>query len=356
KEGHKVLLSDGLIELFVNKVFEDKVECLVTKGGRLRSRAGISFPDSTINLPAATDKDLQDIKWGVEQGVDFVAVSFVQNALDLKKLKEEINEAKEKVPLIAKIERKAALENIEEIAEEADGIMVARGDLGLELPLEKLPHIQQDLIELGHLKGIPVIVATQMLHSMVTSNRPTRAEVTDIAAAVTAGADALMLSEETAIGEHPILAVEYLRKIAAEAENVFDHERHIQKLISTDSTTVPEAVAVAAVAAAGKIKAAGLVACTESGNTARLISKYRPRQIIFGVSASETAIRRMCLYAGVMPISFREPKDHYDELARAIEAVKERINLPPKSRLVLTGGLSVRTPGATSVMEIREIE
>ncbi|MCI5064725.1 pyruvate kinase [bacterium] len=353
--GHQVLLADGILELRALEVRENSVRCAVSKGGRIRSRVGIAFPDSEINLPATTDKDFRDLAWGIENRVDYVAISFVNSASDITTLREEIERKNGHSKIIAKIERKTALRNIQEILQASDGLMVARGDLGLELPLEKVPRVQKKLIEDANYCGVPVIVATQMLHSMVNSVRPTRAEASDIATAVMSGADALMLSEETAIGENPVLALKTLGKIAFEAEREFDFGEYKFRLKESDTETIPDAVSYAAAAAAIKVKASALVACTETGNSARLIAKYRPQQPLFGASSSPETIRRMCLYWGVQPIEFHVPESHRGELETALERVQEVGNFPNGSRAVITAGLNVRTPGSTSVLEIREL-
>ncbi|RIL00245.1 MAG: pyruvate kinase, partial [Proteobacteria bacterium] len=319
------------------------------------SRVGIAFPDSVVDLPATTQKDLKDVEWAIANKIDYVAVSFVKNARDLSMLREISSKHGGDIRLIAKIERRTALENIEEILDASDGLMVARGDLGLELPLEKVPLVQKQLIAQANYRGIPVIVATQMLHSMITSTRPTRAEVTDIAFAVMSGADAVMLSEETAIGEHPRKAVEYLGKIAAEADRSFVFDEYKLRLRDADRLTVPDAVAYAACAASIKVSATAIIACTETGTSARLVAKYRPQEPLYGVSTSEAALRRMSLYWGVKPLRIGEPQSHQDELEIALESVKKDGNFPKGSRAVVTGGLSVRSPGATTMLEIKEL-
>ena len=270
-------------------------------------------------------------------------------------LREIIKREKGDLQIIAKIERKKALENIHEILDACDGVMVARGDLGVEVPLEKVPMLQKALIEQANFRGIPVIVATQMLHSMITSIRPTRAEVSDIATAVMSGADAVMLSEETAIGENPVEAVKYLGKIAYEAEKSFVFDEYKLRLRDSDSATVPDAVAYAAAAAAIKVNAAAIIACTETGNSARLLAKYRPQQPLYGASSRDATLQRMCLYWGIIPISCVSSSSHYDEIETALSAVQKREGLKNGSRAVVTGGIAVRTPGATSVLEIREM-
>lgn len=353
--GHHVLLADGLIELVTESVSHDHVVCRVIKGGRIRSRVGIAFPDSDVNLPATTKKDLTDLDWGIKNGVDYIAISFVRAASDIIKLRHIINDKGASTGIIAKIERKAALENIEEIVQVSDGLMVARGDLGLEVPLEQLPMLQKRLIEEANYRGIPVIVATQMMHSMITSVRPTRAEVSDIAAAVMGGADAVMLSDETAIGEHPAECVRYISRISLAAEQSFAFEEYKLRLRNSDSYTVPDAIAYAACAAAVKTRADAIIACTETGTSARLVAKYRPKQPLYGLSHQDTTLRRMALFWGIRPISFSSAETHVGEIESALQAVQAREALPNGSRAVVTGGLSTKTPGSTSVLQIREL-
>lgn len=355
KPGHPVLLADGIIELRAVEISGKVARCTVVKGGRIRSRVGIAFPDSNVDLPATTDKDMEDLAWGIEHGVDYVALSFVNNGDDMRLVKKVISEKKGFQKVISKIERKSALDNIDDILKESDGLMVARGDLGLEFPPEHVPVIQKSLIEMCNYRGIPVIVATQMLQSMVTSIRPTRAEVSDVATAVMQGADAIMLSEETTIGEHPVECVNYLSRIAHQAEQGFLFEEFKLRLRDADRATVPDAVAYAACAAAVKVQGSAIIACTETGYSARLVAKYRPQLALYGASSSATTLRRMCLYWGVIPISCVTPSSHLDEVEIALRTVQTNEDLPNGARAVLTGGLSVRTPGATSVLEIREM-
>ena len=356
KPGQPVLLADGIMELKARELKPTGVICDVVKGGRLRSRVGIAFPDSGISVPAATDKDIVDLKWGIRNHIDYVALSFVKDESDVIGLRKIIKDEGGDAHIIAKIERKDALTHLQAIIDVSDGIMVARGDLGLELPLEQLPTVQKRMIEQANHRGIPVIVATQMLTSMVTSIRPTRAEVSDIAAAVMHGADALMLSEESAIGDNPVESVQYLSRIAQEAEKSFAFEEYKLRLRDQDLATVPDAVAYAACAAAIKVHAHAIIACTASGKSARLAAKYRPQQPLFGSSSKEATLRRMNLYWGVTPISSVAASNHYEEIEIALTAVQSMEELPNGSRAVITGGLIVGKPGATSVLEIKEIQ
>lgn len=352
--GQRALLADGIIELQVMSIEADCVKCKVSKTGRIRSKVGIAFPDSNFDLPATTEKDLEDMRWGVKHGVDYFAISFVQSAADIVMLRELIFEAGGHSLIIAKIERKSALDNIDDILSVSDGLMVARGDLGVELPFEQLPLIQKRLIEKANFRGVPVIVATQMLHSMITAVRPTRAEVSDIATAVMTGTDAVMLSEETAIGENPLLAVAALGKIAFEAEREFLEDEHA--LLSREQDlqrSIPDAVAFAAVAAAGKINNSILVAPSASGATARLMAKYRPHNPLYGISANEIALRRMALYWGVIPVASALSDEQLSEAEIATQAVQAQAKLSDGTIAIITGGLSGKTTDKTSVMQVR---
>jgi pyruvate kinase len=353
--GHHVLLADGLLELECEQLKADSVRCRVVKGGRIRSRVGIAFPDSDVDLPATTQKDLTDLEWGVKHGVDYCAISFVRSASDIVRLREFIHSKKAQIGIVAKIERRTALHEIADIIKASDGVMVARGDLGLEVPLEQLPMLQRRLIEECNQEGVPVIVATQMMHSMITSVRPSRAEVSDIAAAVMGGADAVMLSDETAIGEHPEECVKYLSRICLAAEQAFAFEEYKLRLRTEDSAAVPDSIAYAACAAAVKVGAAAVIACTETGNSARLAAKYRPQQPLYGASRNEATLRRMALYWGVRAISFTSGQNSTDEMETALRTVQEREQLPNGARAVVTGGRLTQTPGATSVVEVREM-
>lgn len=354
--GQPILLADGVIMLEARSIEGEEVICEVIKGGRLRSRVGIAFPDSAIDLRATTSKDLEDVSWGIRHGVDYVAISFVQSADDVHNLREIIKKQGGHTRIISKIERKKALDHIDEIAAASDGIMVARGDLGLEVPLEKLPRLQKNLIDLGNANGIPVIVATQMLASMVTSVRPTRAEVTDVANAVTCGADAVMLSDETAIGEHPLESVRYLSAIAKEAERSLEFDPDSVQRRSCSVNPVPDAIAYAATAAAEKINAQAIIACTETGTSSRLLAKYRPNKPLFGASPKETSLRRMALYRGVIPVRVEAVLSHHQEVEGALEAIKESFQLDAGALAVVISGLSVSQPGSTSIVEIVSIK
>lgn len=352
--GERVLLADGLIELTAKTIDNGTVTCSVVKGGTLYSRQGIAFPDSRIDLPATTEKDLEDLKWGLHHEVDYVALSFVANASDITALKSAAATALHPPRIMAKIERREALENLEEIIAVSDAIMVARGDLGINLPLEQVPLFQKKIIAMANAHGIPVVVATQMLRSMMTSIRPTRAEVSDVAVAVLSGADAVMLSEETAIGENPIECIKVLDRISKTCETEFDYEQHRFNLYKSDREAVSDSVAFAACAAASQINATAVIACTETGTSARLVAKYRPRQPLFGVSSRKSSLQQMALYWGVRPLAISSISCPTELVETALKQVGDSEPEMKGSQAVVTSGLT-QVPGGTSTMQVRAI-
>lgn len=357
KKEHKVLLSDGQIVLITESVTEDTVTCRIKAGGNLRSRSGIAVPDSKLKISCLTDKDRHDVEWAIKNNLDYVALSFVDTAKDVVELRELIQSKNASIPIIAKIERGSSLDHIEDIVEVSDAVMVARGDLGLELPLERVPAAQSLIINAANHNGTPVIVATQMLMSMVTQLRPTRAEVNDVYVAVRDGASAVMLSDETAIGKHPAEAISVLDRIVQEAEKEsYQGPAHLTQR-GKAKQIIPDTICYAACNAADKITATAILACTKSSYTARLTAKYRPRANIFGITSERHSLARMALYWGVTPVLIELP-DHAsteDEVAEAMRIVRDQFDLKPGSRVVVTTALRVKKQGTTNVMEIREI-
>lgn len=358
--GEKVLLADGRIELIAEKITDDAVICRVQAGGLLRSRSGLAVPDSKLDIPALTEKDLEDIKWSCKNDVDFIALSFVTSPKDIMLLRSKLEEQGSKIPIIAKIERAVSLDHINDLAGIADALMVARGDLGLELPLEKVPNAQKLIIRTANHIGTPVITATQMLVSMVDEVRPTRAEVSDVYTAILDGTDCVMLSEETAIGNHPVLAIKVLDRIIREAEDSISDAKQ-NKFYQNDSNrdAVADAISYAACNAAEKISAAALISCTQSGSTAKLIAKYRPQQAFFAATSERKTLSRISLYWGTIPI-FVETGGETDlsteeEVGLAMTSVRDLYGIKPGSRVIVTVGLRTKKVGATNVLEIREI-
>jgi pyruvate kinase len=302
KEGSRILLSDGKIELRVRDVRGDNIECEVLNGGTLREKQGINLPGAALSIPALTDKDRKDLEFGLDHGVDAVALSFVRSASDVIEAKKIIVSRNQDVPVIAKLEKPQAIDRLEGILEVSDGVMVARGDLGVEMPPEKVPVIQKHVIQRAAEFRKPVIIATQMLESMIENPRPTRAEASDVANAIFDGTDAIMLSAETASGKYPKEAVCMMAKIVVEAESnmgEFTQPRRRRKdRILSISETICESVAHAA----EDLDMAAIAVFTESGNTARMISKYRPKSKIYAFSHIAAVCNRMNLLWGVQPV------------------------------------------------------
>lgn len=355
KPGDSLLLADGALELEVIKTDEHNVRCRVIIGGPLSSYKGVNLPSRSLKVPSLTEKDKQDLEFGLKQRVDYIALSFIKTAEDILAAKQLLKERKASIPLIAKIEKHEALDNIDDIIEVVDGIMIARGDLGVEIPLESIPLVQKSLIRKANLAGKPVITATQMLKSMVDNPRPTRAEVTDVANAILDGTDAVMLSEETAVGKYPVKAVSTMSRIAEDAESGFPFEAWTARLGEIEEKTLPEAVGCAAVNLADQIKASTIVSFTQSGSTALLVSKYRPRQPIIAATPSRETYRRLALVWGVIPILTRK-MDNTDELIKsALAAAQKRGLVKSGEKVVITAGVPVGIPGSTNLIKAEVI-
>ncbi|MBI5187849.1 MAG: pyruvate kinase [Nitrospirae bacterium] len=350
KRGDIILLDDGLIQLYVLGRTKNALRTKVVEGGILRDRKGVNLPNVKISTPSFTEKDKKDLLFGIDMSVDYVAISFVRDANDIRTVKKWLKDRGQEIPLIAKIEKPEALSNIEKILDEADGIMVARGDLGVEVPPEEVPLIQKGLIDKANKRGKIVITATQMLESMTEHLRPTRAETTDVANAVLDGTDALMLSAETATGKYPIDALKMMDRIIRHTESTKDC---ISSYIR--GNTFAEATADAACRAAEDIKAKVLVAFTQSGFTARLVSKFRPDVPIIAYTPDEMIKNRMCLYWGVAPKIMR-PLGTTDEMIKEVEKflVEERI-VKKGDRIVITSSSPLSTLGKTNFMKLHTI-
>ena len=339
RKGDTILIDDGLIGLEVQRVSADKIECIIKNGGELGERKGVNVPNVKIHLPGVTQKDREDILFGIEQGVDYIAASFVRNSdciMDIREILED-NHGRD-IGIIAKIENAEGVENIDEILDAADGIMVARGDLGGELPADQGPHIQKKIIHKCNRKCKPVVTATQMLDSMIRNPRPTRAEAGDVANAIYDGSDAIMLSGETAMGKYPVEAVRMMAKIAETTEAHLDYS-NLQKLNKKQrKKDISMAVGFASVSTAEILKASCLVVPTMTGYTARMISSLRPKTPIYAISPSEQAVRRMQLYWGVyaMPGETEDSTRHM--ITNSMKIILRR-------KLIKKGELAVFTAG-----------
>ena len=339
RKGDTILIDDGLIGLEVQRVSADKIECIIKNGGELGERKGVNVPNVKIHLPGVTQKDREDILFGIEQGVDYIAASFVRNSdciMDIREILED-NHGRD-IGIIAKIENAEGVENIDEILDAADGIMVARGDLGVEIPADQVPHIQKKIIHKCNRKCKPVVTATQMLDSMIRNPRPTRAEAGDVANAIYDGSDAIMLSGETAMGKYPVEAVRMMAKIAETTEAHLDYS-NLQKLNKKQrKKDISMAVGFASVSTAEILKASCLVVPTMTGYTARMISTLRPKTPIYAISPSEQAVRRMQLYWGVyaMPGETEDSTRHM--ITNSMKIILRR-------KLIKKGELAVFTAG-----------
>lgn len=351
KKGDRILLDDGLIQLAVIEKARNALGTKVIEGGTLRDRKGVNFPGLKLSVRSFTAKDKEDLLFGIHMGIDYVAISFVREAGDIRKVRDLLKRKNQHIPIIAKIEKPEALDNIDEILSEADGIMIARGDLGVEMPPEEVPLIQKGLIEKANNKGKTVITATQMLESMTEHLRPTRAEATDVANAVLDGTDALMLSAETANGNYPVEAVRMMDRIIRYTEYM-----KAGAASYTRGNTYAEATADAACRAAEDIDARVLVAFTQSGFTARLLSKFRPGVPIIAFAPDAKTRNRGCIYWGVTPKIMKLPTTT-DEMISEVERllVKEHIVRKGDS-IVITSSSPLSTHGKTNFMKLHRIE
>jgi pyruvate kinase len=354
KAGDTLLLGDGALELRVVKASPPDIECKVILGGALSSHKGINLPARTLALRPLTAKDRTDLLYGIERGVDLVALSYVRRAADVLPVRDIVREAKARIPIIAKIEKHEALEHIDEILEAVDGIMIARGDLGIETPLERVPIVQKVLIRKAIQAGKPVITATQMLRSMVDSPRPTRAEAADTANAILDGTDAIMLSEETAMGNYPVESVQMMARIAESTEEAFPYDLFLQGE-GASPERVADAISLGACLLARSVKAKMIITPTESGETARLVSRHRPPHPIIALSPNPATVKRLALSWGVTPSLVSRFRSTDDVLSKAELAAQETGLIKTGDRVVLTAGLPIGVPGNTNMIKVLTI-
>ncbi len=354
--GDPILLADGLVALRVTGVEGRLVHCRVETGGTLTSHKGVNLPGSKLRTPALTDKDRLDLAVGLEEGVDFVALSFVRSEDDLNPVLAILASEHDRPMLIAKIEKPEAVQRLDAIIARVDGVMVARGDLGVELPVEQVPLIQKRIIRAAVLAAKPVITATQMLRSMVASPRPTRAEASDVANAILDGTDAVMLSEETAVGRFPVEAVRTLDRIARAVEPAIDPERFLVREAGTPLRAVPEAIGHAACWLARDTGATAIVASTASGATARLVARFRPAVPVIGLTSDEQIARQLCLSWGIIPVC-SPPFDTTDAMIDAARSLLVGNRMAhPGDTVILTAGIPVNVRGTTNMVKAITIE
>jgi len=352
--GARILLTDGLIELRVVRVRGDDVECEVINGGQLGQHQGINLPGIALSIPALTDKDRADLEFGLKHGVDMLAISFVRSAADVREVKEIIASHGADLPVIAKLEKPQALERLEEIFEASDGIMVARGDLGVEMPPEKVPVIQKYVIRRSADWRKPVITATQMLESMIENPRPTRAEASDVANAIFDGSDAVMLSAETANGLYPREAVAMMARIVVEAEGNSGDFTQPRRRRDRHSITVAEAICESVSHAAEDLPMGAIAVFTETGNTARMISKYRPKAAIYAFSQVVPVCNRMNLFWGVHPVRTAQARSAEDMVTTAERELLRQDRIKTGDVLAVVAGTQMAS-GSTNLMRLHTV-
>jgi len=352
RPGDRVLLADGAVELRAIASDGVRVRFEVISGGPVGSNKGINLPGVNVSSPSLTEKDLSDLQFGLSAGVDLVALSFVRSSADVAALRQRIGQKPARV--VAKIEKPAAWDHIEEILDEADGVMVARGDLGVEMALERVPPIQKSVIRRARRRGKFVITATQMLESMIERPTPTRAEVSDVANAIYDGTDAVMLSAETSVGRYPVEAAGYMVRIAAEAEASINR-RGFQDLPPASDPSHAEIVADAAYHAARAARVRAIVVFTSSGSSARLVSRYRPPVPIYAVTPSEIAARQLLIHYGVFPVLAPEVGSTDEMLAQMDRVLIEQSHLRVGDIVVFVAGQPVGRPGTTNLMKLHRI-
>ena len=353
--GHRILLDDGSIELVVTDVEAEVIRCRVECAGVLLDSKGVNLPDSTSAYDQLEFNDDHEIRFAAEQEVDYIAASFSCNADEIRDLRKRLKALKADIPIIAKIENRDGVDNLDEIVEAANGVMVARGDLGVELNMGEGPTIQKRIIRATVSRGKPVITATQMLDSMERNPRPTRAEVSDVANAIFDGSSAVMLSGETAVGCHPVAAVRTMVELAIRAEAGLQKYGYLQQIRPSPSNEITEAVAQAAITVADNLKSAAILALTETGRTARLISKYRPACPILAVVPSERVMRRLLMNWGVSPIHCGSDSTDDDKIRHALERGREQGLVSSGDTVVLTSGSSHKT-GSTNLIRVLTVD
>jgi pyruvate kinase len=364
RPGDRVLLDDGLLELQVLETTPTDLRCRVVTGGPLTSRKGVSLPGVSLSLPSLTEKDQEDAAFAIQQGVDYLALSFVRQAGDVSRLRDLLGQHRASIPIIAKIEKREAVEAFEGVMEASDGAMVARGDLGVETPAEEVPIYQKRIIRLANEVGKPVITATQMLNSMIVSPRPTRAEASDVANAILDGTDAVMLSGETAVGKYPVEAVGMMAKIALTAERILPPEElrilpyreRLHETISEPSFTSTDAISQATCEIALELSAKAIISSTMSGHTARMVAKHRPATPIIAVTPSPETQRRLALVWGVHPLLVSEFAHTDQMIETAVQAALDKGLIEKGDMVVITAGVPLGGPGRTNMLKVHVVE
>lgn len=353
QEGDSILIDDGLIGLKVVKVTEKEIICSVENGGTVSNKKGINVPGVELKMPFISKKDKDDILFAVKEGFDYIAASFTRTADDILEIRRILEENNcNFIKIIAKVENDQGIKNVDEILRVADGVMIARGDMGVEIPLEEVPSIQKKLIRKAFETGKPIITATQMLDSMMKNPRPTRAEATDVANAIYDGTSAIMLSGETAAGKYPVEALKTMTEIAEYTENDIDYEKRFRQLEKIDNPDVTDAISHATCMTAIDINAAAIVTVTKSGKTARMISRYRPKCAIIGCTPSEKSYYQMNLSWGVTPLMIQEETDTEALFNNAMESAEQHGYVQHGDLAVITAGIPLGISGTTNLIRV----
>ena len=354
KKGDTILIDDGLISMEAVEIINNTdIKCLVKNGGIIKNKKGINVPDVQINLPALTDKDVSDIKFGIEQEIDYIAASFIRKADDviqIRNILEKENAAH--IMIISKIENRQGVENIDEIIEASDGIMVARGDLGVEIPAEEVPLVQKMIIKKCNQAGKPVITATQMLDSMIRNPRPTRAEVSDVATAIFEGTDAIMLSGETASGSYPVEAVKTMARIALIIESSLNYGELLERKRLGSTYSITDSISYAACKSCLDLNASAIISATSSGYTAANVSRYRPVAPIIAATQSDRVMRKLALYWGVYTIKIGKMQSTDLIIEKSVETALELGYLKKGDITIITAGIPVGVSGITNLLKV----
>ncbi|MFX3632631.1 MAG: pyruvate kinase [Candidatus Pristimantibacillus sp.] len=355
KPGNKILLDDGLIELEVETVTATEIFCHIINGGMIKPRKGVNLPGIRTTLPGVTARDIMHIQFGIEQKIDIIAPSFVRRAEDILQIRELLRErGAGHIQIISKIENEEGVQNLDAIIEASDGIMVARGDLGVEIPIEDVPMIQRDMIAKCNLAGKPVIVATQMLDSMQVNPRASRAEVSDVANAVLQGTDAIMLSGETAAGKYPVQSISTMSSIAIRAESMLDYVDGFRQRSKVQPSTITEVISQAVVSSSLELHAKAILTPTESGFTARMVSKYRPKAPVIAITSDDNVLQRLALLWGVIPVKGVKPSSTDDIFDTALSNGGDSGLLEAGDYVVITAGTPIGKAGATNLIKIEQ--
>lgn len=356
KPGARILIDDGLIELAVAEIQGKEIHCKVVSGGNLKPRKGVNLPGIKTTLPGVTERDIRHIKFGIENGIELIAVSFVRRAEDILEVRRILEENQAGyIQIISKIENEEGIDNLDKIIAASDGIMVARGDLGVQIPVEDVPLLQREMVEKCNRAGKPVIVATHMLESMQVNPRPTRAEVSDVSTAVFQGADVVMLSGETAAGKYPVESVRTMAKIALKVESVLDYEKQFTKRMLLQTTSITEVISQAAVSTSLELDAKAIIIPTVSGYTARMVSKYRPQVPIIAITPDPQVIPKLSLLWGVRPVLSELTASTDDAIAMAAASSLETGLVEKGDLVVISAGIPLGEAGTTNLIKIQQV-